>query len=110
MKKPLTDHADALWSAVRREFGVTDPEGEALLRVACEALADYEAYRAQVQKDGPTVQGDRGGVKAHPLIAAARDARGQFLAALKQLGLEQAESVAHPPGRPTLMAKVGGLR
>jgi hypothetical protein len=63
---------DALRAAIRAEYGVADPEGEELLRVACEALDDYIVFREQVLRDGPTVPGDRGGVKAHPLIAAAR--------------------------------------
>ena len=54
--------------------------------------------QAVVDKQGLTVSGDRGQIKAHPLLSVIRDSRAQFLMALKHLNLD-IEPLQSGPGR-----------
>ncbi len=54
-----------------------------------------------LDRDGLTVAGDRGGVKAHPAAAILRDARQQFFAGIKLLKLHEDEDETRPVGRPS---------
>ena len=55
--------------------------------------------RRQIEKEGPTSHDRFGQLRGHPLLAVERDARGQFLMALKALNLDL-EPVRDRPGRP----------
>ena len=109
MKKPtdttpshLGPKAAAFWRGVQSEYGVSDAPGLALLLVAAEALDRLEQAREILAKDGP-LQDDRWGIaRKHPMLEVEREARGGFLTALRQLGLEvEAEdkpAMGRPPG------------
>ena len=62
-----------------------------LLQTACEALDRYEQCRARLYREGLVYLDRFGKPKAHPLTTVERDARGQFILALRELGLDEGE-------------------
>ena len=100
--KALSDDAEVLKKAIleRNDFN-EDEAGLALLDSGLRAL-DTEAECLDIlQRDGLLVKGVTGQCKAHPLCAVARDARAQFFAAVKLLGLLDVVNEEKAPGRPT---------
>ena len=76
-----------------------DAGGLVLLQTACEC-ADLEAdAMAQARSEGLSSVDRYGQRRPHPLLSVARDARGQMLAALRQLHLD-VEPLRDRPGRP----------
>ncbi len=101
MQKPPTHlgtHGRRLWRDIQAAYGIADPGGLALLRVAAEALDRTQAARERIGLDGATLT-DKGTIRAHPLLAVERDARAQVIQALKALNLDL-EPLAAGPGRP----------
>ena len=89
-----------LVKALRGEYAIGDSGGLAILE---ELAANYDTIQEAsqvVRRDGLTVPGDRGGVKAHPLLAVIRDARASLLQCLKMLNLDVVplKDVGRPPG------------
>jgi P27 family predicted phage terminase small subunit len=97
----LSQRAEKLKKGILSEYEITDHAGLAILQTAMEAYDGMNAAQEVVSKQGLTVPGDRGGVKAHPLCAVVRDCRAQFLMALKHLNLdlEPVKGIGRPPGR-----------
>lgn len=60
----------------------------AVLLTALEAHGRARQCRETIDREGLTVTGRDNQVKPHPLLAAERDARAQWLAGVKALGLE----------------------
>ncbi len=84
---------------------------ESQLEVLDAALSARDLWRAAeetVERDGLTVAGDRGGLKAHPLLPVIRDARAQFLTGLKllKLHLDDDDEPVRGPGAPTAYEKM----
>jgi hypothetical protein len=81
-----------------------DAEGDevflAVMGAGLEARDLAAKAAAVIEREGLTVQGDRGNTKAHPLCAVVRDQRAQFLAAMKQLDLRD-DPEPKRLGRPT---------
>lgn len=94
-------HPDAreLMREVTDSYAITDAGGQALLRQAGEALTRLRDAQAKIAEHGSTFVDRFGQIKAHPLLAAERDARRDFLAALKALNLDL-EPLRDAPGRP----------
>lgn len=92
--------ARAWWDDVRTTFDIRDAEGLTVLRLGACALDRAERCRAAISRDGESVLGRDGQVRAHPLIAAERDARAGALAALKRLdiGTTEPARVGRPAG------------
>lgn len=91
-------------NAIARAYGITrsDPAGWSMLEGAWQAWDLWHRAEDQVDVEGLTVPGDRGGTKAHPLLAVIRDARAQFYAGLKSLSLDiipPRDKAGRPPGR-----------
>ena len=59
-----------------------------VLQSACENWDLAQGARKTLKKEGLTVEDVKQGVKAHPLVAVARDARAAFNRCLKQLNLQ----------------------
>jgi phage terminase small subunit len=97
--KKLSKQAAKLKKAIVMDYSITDDAGLAILQTAMEAFDLMHEAQTAVDERGLTVPGDRGGTKAHPLLAVIRDARAQFLMALKHLNLE-IEPLRDKPGRP----------
>jgi phage terminase small subunit len=96
----LTKEARRLWKALLAEWPtVGDVAGLAILKTGLEAFDRATGARLAIDKDGLTIVDRFGIAKPHPLLPAERDARGQWLAALKQLNLD-VEPLRDKPGRP----------
>ena len=99
--KKLSKEAEKLKAALLELSTVDDEAFRAILGVGMGAFDEVNDYKAIVDREGVTVKGDRGQIKAHPLLSVIRDARAQFLAAMKMLHLDEDEGQAKKPGRPT---------
>ena len=78
----------ALWRDLTTAHDFEDTASLALLRTALEAHQRARRCREQIDAAGETIL-DRFGIpKAHPLIAAERDARAAFLAGMRGLNLD----------------------
>lgn len=98
--KHLSLKAKRLWKALLVEWpSIGDVAGLAILATGLEAFDRATGAREGIDRDGLTIT-DRFGVqKPHPLLACERDARAQWLAALKALNLD-IEPLRDRPGRP----------
>ena len=97
----LSKEAKKIQDAILKEYDINDEAGLAILKTGMESYDLMQKSQKIVERDGLTVAGDRGGIKAHPLLAVIRDSRGQFLMALKHLNLdlEPVKGIGRPPGR-----------
>ena len=89
-----------LWSAVMREYTITDPGGLALLLQACVACDRAEALAEAIGAD--VVIHTRSGMpKPHPALAAELSSRAFVCKQLERLGLnlESVRPIGRPPGR-----------
>ena len=104
--KPLSKEAKKLRKDIVSAYFFRDAASFAVLDTACQAYDLMREAKEQIDKDGLTVQGDRGGVKAHPLLRVVAGARTSFLSAIKQLELDpNPEEPPRKPGAPTWMEK-----
>jgi hypothetical protein len=87
------------FDTIRRDYGVVDSGGLSLLELAAQALDRIHECQDAVARDGALVLDRFSQRKAHPLLAVERDARGQFLAAMRELHLD-VEPLNPGPGRP----------
>lgn len=95
----LSDEAKKLKKMIIADYSIDDAAGTRILDTACEAFDRMRGAQKVIERDGLTVMDRWGQVKAHPLCSVERDARAQFLAALKALNLD-VEPLQHGPGRP----------
>jgi phage terminase small subunit len=108
MKKPthappghLSESARDWFLSLQAEYGIFDTGGVSLLTAAAEAWDRCRTAREAIAADGGPVIRDRfDQTKAHPAAAIERDARSQFITALKSLNLD-IEPLRDKPGRPT---------
>jgi P27 family predicted phage terminase small subunit len=84
----LDEQEQALFRTIVTEFRIDDAGSIELLITACEAHARCRTCREAIDRDGLTVTDRFGCVVPHPLLRSETSARGQYLAALKQLNLE----------------------
>jgi P27 family predicted phage terminase small subunit len=97
--KHLNAEARKLWTGILMEYEIEDSAGLRILRVACEAYQRAQACREVIDSEGMQRPDRFGVMKPHPLLAAERDARSQFLQGLKSLNLDL-EPLRDGPGRP----------
>jgi P27 family predicted phage terminase small subunit len=95
----LGAEARAWWNRIQAEYGIEDQAGKLLLQVALEAFDRMRQCQEAIRAEGIIARGSKRQPRAHPLLAVERDARGQMLAALKQLNLD-IEPLRDGPGRP----------
>ena len=95
----LSAEAKKLKKGILEEYSIDDAAGLRILETACEAFDRMRAAQKAIQQDGMTVADRWNQIKAHPLCSVERDARAQFLAALKALNLD-IEPLQNGPGRP----------
>jgi phage terminase small subunit len=78
----------ALWRSIVDRFAFGDGASLALLTVTLEAHARARRCREAVDRDGEAVADRFKQLRAHPLLAAERDARAAFLAGMRVLDLD----------------------
>lgn len=76
-----------MWERLMDDYDLDDAAGLALLQAACEAFQRAQEARVRLDKDGAVIEDRFGQLKAHPMAAIERDARGQMIAALRALRL-----------------------
>ena len=98
--RKLSREGAKLKAAIIKEYQITDEAGLAILSTALEAYDSIHECQKVVDKEGLTVSGDRGQIKAHPLLSVIRDSRAGFLAGLKMLNLdiEPLKDLGRPAG------------
>jgi hypothetical protein len=84
---------------IANEYGIDDSAGLRILVSGLEAWDRACKARQVIDTEGMTLTDRWGQVKNHPLCTVERDARAQFMAALKQLNLDL-EPLRDRPGRP----------
>ena len=95
----LSKEAKMIWQELTSEYGILDAGGLAILKTGLEAYDRATGARLAINKEGLTIKDRFGASKGHPLLACERDARSQWLAALKHLNLD-IEPLRDRPGRP----------
>lgn len=99
--KHLSSAANVWFRELQREYDIHDVAGVSLLTAAAESWDRCTSAREAIAKDGGPIIRDRfEQLKPHPACAIERDARAQFIAALKALNLD-IEPLRDGPGRPT---------
>lgn len=82
----LSDKAETLRASIIKDYGLSDAE-QAVLDKGLEALDTSDKAQAIVDAEGVVINDRFGFPVRHPAAGVAKDARAQFLAAMKQLGL-----------------------
>jgi P27 family predicted phage terminase small subunit len=95
----LSRESGEIWQRVTTEYDIRDSAGLEVLRVGLEAHDRYRQAQTAIDKDGASIKDRWGQTKPHPLLACERDARAQFLAAMKQLNFD-IEPLRDRVGRP----------
>jgi P27 family predicted phage terminase small subunit len=94
----LSGESRALWLALIGEYEF-EPADEKVLLIACEALDRLRMAQAEVSRDGVTVPDRYGSRKTHPALLVEGQARTAFLAAMRQLNLEDVAQTLSPHAR-----------
>jgi len=95
----LSEEARGIWNQLTEEYAIDDVGGLAILKAGLEAFDRAQGARLAIDEEGATIRDRFGALKPHPLLSCERDARAQWLAALKQLNLDL-EPLRDGPGRP----------
>lgn len=90
--KHLETPERTLWRDLLATYRLDDAGALALLRTALEAHQRARHCRQAIDKDGEAVRDRFEQLKPHPLLAAERDARSAFLAAMRVLNLDLGEN------------------
>ena len=93
----LGEPGSRFWGRVVEAYDL-EPHHLDVLEQCCRSLDRAEACRRQVDAEGLTVEDRFDQKKAHPLLAAERDARSAFRQLYRELGLDI--EVTGPVGRP----------
>lgn len=102
----LSDKAEALRTAITDEYDLS-PAESAVLEKGLEALDTADAAQRHVDANGVVIEDRFGQTVRSPAVGIAKDARAQFLAAMKQLGLADAFGGESKQGRGAQRARRG---
>src|SRR5262245_6823026 len=97
--RPLGTHGQALWDRIVQEFRLDDAVAREILCGACQALDRAQLLQAAIDRDGPTVVGPSGSIRAHPGLRDELQNRAFVARSLQRLGLDS-ELLRSGPGRP----------
>lgn len=92
----LSAEARRWWRRLHDEFDLGDTPARLLLQTALEAFDRMREAQGILATDGQVVRDRFDQRKAHPATVTERDARAQFLAALRQLDLEIGDDDGDP--------------
>ena len=125
--KYLARSAKILWRSLVADYEISDAGGLALVEAAAQAHARAAEARAEIKRDGITVQDRFGQPKPHPACAIERDALSLLVRAIRALALEpddepttlrgqraaaaaRAATGKYAPGTPPLALAKGGSK
>ena len=95
----LSKGAEEFFVSLQTDYGIYDSAGTALLTCAAECWDRVRIAREKIAVDGDYVTDRYSQVRVHPAIRVEKDARQQFMAAIKALNLDL-EPLKSAPGRP----------
>jgi P27 family predicted phage terminase small subunit len=95
----LSPEAQRWWRKLSDEYAIDDEDGKLLLQTALEAFDRMRGAQAEIAEAGTTYLDRFKQPKSHPSLQIERDARNQFIQALRQLNLDL-EPLRDGPGRP----------
>ena len=95
----LRDVSKAFWRTVTKAWEL-EPHHVRLLQIACESWDRALEAREAVTASGPYFTDRNNNIKPHPGIAVEQQARKQFIAALREIGLDV--KAADSPRAPML--------
>jgi hypothetical protein len=98
--RALGEHGQALWDQVTNEYLIEDAGGREILLGICQALDRAEALKVVIDRDGPVITTQAGGVRDHPLLRHELQNRAFIAKSLRMLGLD-VEPVRPGVGRPS---------
>lgn len=84
----LSGDAKAFWERVRRDYGIEDPAGLRLLKLASEALQTAETAREVLHRDGLTYVDRFGAPRPRPEARLQTAAMTTFRALVRELRLD----------------------
>ena len=85
------------WFREISERFVLESHHSRLLLIAAESWDRRSEAREILQQAGLTTADKYGTVKPHPCVAIERDAKNQFMRAIRELGLDIADEPVRPP-------------
>src|SRR5215203_5633745 len=77
-----------LYRSIQAEYGIEDAGGLAILAQAADCADRLEAARQAIREHGELVLDRYGKPRLNPALVLEKDSRGQFLQAVKMLGLD----------------------
>ena len=83
----LGDVSKAFWRTVTKGWEL-EPHHVRLLQIACESWDRALEAREAVTASGPYFTDRHGNIKPHPGIAVEQQSRKQFIASLREIGLD----------------------
>lgn len=95
--KGLSAEARAVWVRLHKEFNLVDAGAVEVLHAGLRAYEQMRRAEAIVEREGLTVLDRYGVPKMHPAFAVGKTARGQWLVALRMLGLHREGVDDDPP-------------
>lgn len=87
--KGLSPEAGRVWKALHAEFELTDAAAVQVLTIGLRAYDTARAAEVLLGEQGLTIIDRYGSPKAHPAVDIARQARAQYLGALRMLGIHR---------------------
>lgn len=88
----LAGDALAFWQTVQRDYGIVDPAGLRLLRLACEAMMTAETARLAIARDGLTFIDRFGAPRPRPESRIQAAAMTVFRSLCRELRLDPPEA------------------
>jgi phage terminase small subunit len=85
--KHLSKRAAAFWRDLNTRF-IFEAHDLQRLQIACEQIDLIDACETSIREHGRFVADRVGGLKAHPAIATARDARQLLLRSLREMAID----------------------
>src|SRR6476659_3947002 len=89
-----------LWQSIQDEYRIDDAGGLALLLQICLSIDRADECAEAIDRDGPMIRTQNGGLKEHPLLKLELSSRAFAVKSLLRLGLD----ITPPrstPGRPS---------
>lgn len=84
----LSPKAKTLWHDLTTEYQITDSGGLCILEAGLRSFDRAETARKLIAKKGMVIFDRFGQAKSNPVLSSERDARSQWLMALKHLNLD----------------------